>query len=65
MMKAKIMPTHFLRESGAKISSAFELFSILHSNWGVYRHDYVEIMQKLDNKGKLIRSGLTDEARST
>jgi acyl-[acyl-carrier-protein] desaturase len=64
MMKAKIvMPAHFLRESGAKISSAFNCFLILHSN-GVYCQRYVEIMQKL-YKWEIDKiSGLTDEAET-
>jgi len=65
MMKAKIvMPAHFLRESGAKISSAFELFSDSAQRIGVYTaNDYVEIMQKLISKWEIDKiSGLTDEA---
>jgi acyl-[acyl-carrier-protein] desaturase len=65
MMKAKIvMPAHFLRESGAKISSAFELFSDSAQRIGVYTaSDYVEIMQKLISKWEIDKiSGLTDEA---
>jgi acyl-[acyl-carrier-protein] desaturase len=62
MMKAKIMPAHFLRESGAKISSALSCFLILHSALVFILPDYVEIMQKLTTNGKLIKSGLTDEA---
>ena len=47
MMKQKIvMPAHFLRESGQKISSAFEQFSDSAQRIGVYTAtDYVEIMQ--------------------
>ncbi|MEO8253068.1 MAG: acyl-ACP desaturase [Flavobacterium sp.] len=65
MMKAKIvMPAHFLRESGQKISSAFELFSDSAQRIGVYTaHDYVEIMQKLIHKWEIDKiTGLTDEA---
>lgn len=65
MMKAKIvMPAHFLRESGAKISSAFELFSDSAQRIGVYTaSDYVEIMQKLISKWEIDKIvGLTDEA---
>ncbi|MDG2431856.1 acyl-ACP desaturase [Flavobacterium sp.] len=65
MMKAKIvMPAHFLRESGAKISSAFELFSDSAQRIGVYTaNDYVEIMQKLISKWEIDKiGGLTDEA---
>jgi hypothetical protein len=53
----------FLRESGAKISSAFELFSDSAQRIGVYTaSDYVEIMQKL-SKWEIDKiSGLTDEA---
>jgi acyl-[acyl-carrier-protein] desaturase len=53
----------FLRESGAKISSAFELFSDAQ-RIGVYTaSDYVEIMQKLISKWEIDKiSGLTDEA---
>ncbi|MFT6748233.1 MAG: acyl-[acyl-carrier-protein] desaturase [Flavobacterium sp.] len=49
MMKQKIvMPAHFLRESGEKISSAFEEFSNSAQKLGVYTaQDYVDILQKL------------------
>ena len=52
MMKQKIvMPAQFLRESGEKISSAFEQFSDSAQRIGVYTaHDYVDIMQKLIDK---------------
>lgn len=65
MMKRKIvMPAHFLRESGEKISVAFEHFSDSAQRIGVYTStDYVEILQKLIDRwdiGKI--NGLTDEA---
>jgi acyl-[acyl-carrier-protein] desaturase len=49
MMKQKIiMPAHFLRESGDKISTAFEEFSNSAQKLGVYTaQDYVDILQKL------------------
>lgn len=65
MMKQKIvMPAHFLRESGQKISTAFEQFSDSAQRIGVYTaSDYVEIMQKLINKWEIDKiNGLTDEA---
>lgn len=65
MMKQKIvMPAHFLRESGQKISSAFEQFSDSAQRIGVYTaNDYVEIMQKLINKWEIDKiTNLTDEA---
>lgn len=65
MMKQKIvMPAQFLRESGEKISSAFEQFSDSAQRIGVYTaHDYVDIMQKLIDKWEISKiSGLTDEA---
>jgi acyl-[acyl-carrier-protein] desaturase len=65
MMKQKIvMPAHFLRESGQKISSAFENFSDSAQRLGVYTaNDYVDIMQKLIDKWEIDKiSGLTDEA---
>lgn len=65
MMKQKIvMPAQFLRESGEKISTAFELFSDSAQRIGVYTaHDYVEIMQKLIDKWEISKIvGLTDEA---
>ncbi|TAF68165.1 MAG: acyl-ACP desaturase [Flavobacterium sp.] len=65
MMKQKIvMPAHFLRESGQKISSAFEQFSDSAQRIGVYTAtDYVDIMQKLIDKWEIDKiSGLTDEA---
>jgi acyl-[acyl-carrier-protein] desaturase len=65
MMKQKIvMPAHFLRESGQKISTAFEQFSDSAQRIGVYTaNDYVEIMQKLIEKWEIDKiSNLTDEA---
>jgi acyl-[acyl-carrier-protein] desaturase len=65
MMKAKIvMPAHFLRESGEKISTAFEQFSDSAQRIGVYTaSDYVDIMQKLIEKWEIDKiTGLTDEA---
>lgn len=65
MMKHKIvMPAHFLRESGQKISTAFEQFSDSAQRIGVYTAaDYVDIMQKLIDKWEIDKiSGLSDEA---
>ncbi|AWG24640.1 acyl-ACP desaturase [Flavobacterium kingsejongi] len=65
MMKQKIvMPAQFLRESGEKISSAFEQFSDSAQRIGVYTaNDYVDIMQKLIDKWEISKvTGLTDEA---
>jgi acyl-[acyl-carrier-protein] desaturase len=65
MMKNKItMPAHYLRESGQKISTAFEHFSDAAQRIGVYTAaDYVDIMQKLIDKWEIDKiSGLTDEA---
>ncbi len=65
MMKQKIvMPAHFLRESGQKISTAFEQFSDSAQRIGVYTaNDYVDIMQKLIDKWEIDKiNGLTDEA---
>jgi acyl-[acyl-carrier-protein] desaturase len=65
MMKNKItMPAGLLRESGEKISSAFEQFSNSAQRIGVYTaNDYVEIMQKLIEKWEIDKiTGLTDEA---
>ena len=58
------MPAHFLRESGQKISSAFEHFSDSAQRIGVYTaSDYVEILQKLVDKWEIDKiNGLTDEA---
>lgn len=52
MMKRKIvMPAHYLRESGEKMSAAFEHFSDSAQRIGVYTStDYVEILQKLINR---------------
>ena len=65
MMKQKIvMPAQFLRESGEKVSSAFEHFSDSAQRIGVYTaSDYVDIMQKLIDKWEIDKiSNLTDEA---
>ncbi len=65
MMKQKIvMPAHFLRESGEKISTAFEQFSDSAQRIGVYTAtDYIDIMQKLIDKWEISKiTGLTDEA---
>ncbi len=65
MMKQKItMPAHFLRESGEKISSAFEEFSNSAQKIGVYTAaDYVDILQKLVEKWEIDKIvNLTDEA---
>ena len=58
------MPAHFLRESGQKISSAFENFSDSAQRLGVYTaNDYVDIMQKLIEKWEIDKiTNLTDEA---
>ncbi len=65
MMKLKItMPAHFLRESGQKISSAFEQFSDSAQRIGVYTAmDYVDILRKLNETWSIDKmTGLTDEA---
>jgi len=65
MMKLKItMPAHFLRESGQKISSAFDAFSNSAQKMGVYTAlDYVDILKKLNVIWGIDKlSGLTDEA---
>ncbi|AWA31365.1 acyl-ACP desaturase [Flavobacterium magnum] len=65
MMKYKIvMPAGFLRESGAKIASAFDHFSDSAQRIGVYTAaDYVDILQKLINRWEIENiGGLTDEA---
>lgn len=65
MMKQKIvMPAHFLRESGEKISTAFEQFSDSAQRIGVYTAaDYIDIMQKLMSRWEIDKiTGLTDEA---
>lgn len=65
MMKLKItMPAHFLRESGEKISTAFEEFSNSAQKIGVYTaNDYVDILQKLIDKWEIsTMTNLTDEA---
>ena len=65
MMKHKIiMPAHFLRESGEKISVAFEHFSDCAQRIGIYTaNDYVEILQKLIDRWEIANTtNLTDEA---
>ncbi|GAA4803057.1 acyl-ACP desaturase [Litoribaculum gwangyangense] len=65
MMKLKIaMPAHFLRESGNKISTAFEEFSNTAQRIGVYTStDYVDILDKLIKRWEIDKiSNLTDEA---
>lgn len=65
MMKQKItMPAHFLRESGNKISSAFEQFSDSAQRIGVYTAtDYVDILKKLNEMWEIDKiTGLTSEA---
>jgi acyl-[acyl-carrier-protein] desaturase len=57
------MPAHFLRESGAKISSALSCFRFCTAHCVYTASDYVEIMQKLISKWEIDKiSGLTDEA---
>ncbi len=65
MMKQKItMPAVFLRESGEKISTAFEEFSNSAQKLGVYTAgDYVDILQKLTEKWEIDKiTNLTAEA---
>ena len=65
MMKQKItMPAHFLRESGGKISSAFEEFSNTAQRIGVYTAtDYVDILQKLIERWEIDKiTNLSDVA---
>lgn len=65
MMKQKItMPAHFLRESGQKISTAFEEFSNSAQKIGVYTAaDYVDILKKLTEKWEIDKmTNLTAEA---
>lgn len=65
MMKRKIaMPAHFLRESGDKISTAFEEFSNTAQRIGVYTsHDYIDILEKLIKRWEIDKfTNLTDEA---
>ena len=65
MMKQKItMPAHFLRESGDKISTAFEEFSNTAQRIGVYTSaDYVDILQKLIQRWEIDKvTNLNDEA---
>ncbi|WP_284650932.1 acyl-ACP desaturase [Flavobacterium terrisoli] len=65
MMKQKIvMPAVFLRESGEKISTAFEEFSNSAQKIGVYTAaDYVDILRKLTEKWEIDKmTNLTAEA---
>mgnify|MGYP002780000199 CR=1 FL=1 len=65
MMKRKIvMPAQFLRESGDKMSAAFEHFSDSAQRIGVYTsQDYVEILQKLIDRWEIGKiTNLTAEA---
>ncbi|PKQ45660.1 acyl-ACP desaturase [Confluentibacter flavum] len=65
MMKQKItMPAHFLRESGDKISTAFEEFSNTAQRIGVYTSkDYVDILQRLIERWEIDKvTGLDDDA---
>ena len=65
MMKLKItMPAHFLRESGNKVSTAFEEFSNTAQRIGVYTSsDYVDILQKLIERWEIDKiTNLSDEA---
>ena len=65
MMKQKIaMPAHFLRESGNKISTAFEEFSNTAQRIGVYTSlDYIEILQKLIDRWDISNiNNLNEEA---
>tara|TARA_R110002073_G_scaffold57778_4_gene146677 strand:- start:84288 stop:85274 length:987 start_codon:yes stop_codon:yes gene_type:complete len=65
MMKQKItMPALFLRESGNKISTAFEEFSNTAQRIGVYTAvDYIEILEKLIKRWEIDKiSNLSEEA---
>ncbi len=65
MMKQKIvMPAVFLRESGEKMSTAFEEFSNSAQKIGVYTAaDYVDILRKLTEKWEIDKiTNLTTEA---
>ena len=65
MMKNKIiMPAGFLRQSGERISAAFEHFSDSAQRIGVYTaSDYVDILSKLNIKWEIDKiTNLTDEA---
>ncbi|OUR98158.1 acyl-ACP desaturase [Flavobacteriales bacterium 33_180_T64] len=65
MMKQKIaMPALFLRESGDKISTAFEEFSNTAQRIGVYTStDYIDILQKLIDRWDIgAMTNLSDEA---
>jgi acyl-[acyl-carrier-protein] desaturase len=58
------MPAHFLRESGDKISTAFEEFSNTAQRIGVYTSmDYVDILEKLIKRWEIGNiTNLSDEA---
>jgi acyl-[acyl-carrier-protein] desaturase len=57
------MPAHFLRESGEKISTAFEQFSDSAQRHVYTAADYIDIMQKLMTRWEIDKiTGLTDEA---
>ncbi|MCH7525465.1 MAG: acyl-ACP desaturase [Bacteroidetes bacterium] len=65
MMKKKItMPAVFLRESGNKISTAFEEFSNTAQRIGVYTSkDYIDILEKLIKRWEIDNiTSLTEEA---
>lgn len=65
MMRKKIvMPAHFLRETGVKISETFTHFSDAAQRLGVYTaSDYVEIMESLLDEWKIDSiTGLNDAA---
>lgn len=65
MMKRKIsMPAVFLRESGNKISTAFEEFSNTAQRIGVYTSkDYIDILEKLIKRWEIDKiTNLTEEA---
>lgn len=55
MMRKKIvMPAHFLRETGVKLSETFSHYSDAAQRLGVYTtHDYIEIMESLLEEWKI------------
>ncbi len=55
MMKKKIvMPAHFLRETGVKISATFDHFSNAAQRLGVYTaQDYIQILKMLNREWKI------------
>jgi acyl-[acyl-carrier-protein] desaturase len=58
------MPAHFLRESGEKISTAFEQFSDSAHALVYTAADYIDIMQKLMTRWEIDKiTGLTDKRR--